>query len=172
MNFSVRWSKQNKLSKSQQDGICHLHGPRANLTAQHADSHDGQHVRARDRAERKGMGETGRYTFYKDIDTHTHIHTHEQMLSRSKNFCIAKMLSCVRKDVLGVFETGFTVTDEKKKAWICRFSGINICDSMKARQSVQKCIYRKGNLFDKRKCEQFFFTFLFYFISKLNLYFI
>lgn len=47
------------LSESDQNGVRYFHGPRADSATQYADSYDGKHVCARDRAERERIRETG-----------------------------------------------------------------------------------------------------------------
>lgn len=57
--FSVRGFELHCVPGAQQNRVYGFHGVSAHLIAQHVNSYDGKHVRARHRTERKGMDETG-----------------------------------------------------------------------------------------------------------------
>lgn len=57
---SVCRFKLHRVPGAQQNRVHGFHGLGTDFTAKHVDRHDGQHVRARNRTERKRMDETSR----------------------------------------------------------------------------------------------------------------
>jgi hypothetical protein len=57
--FSVRGFELYRIPRAQQNCVYDFYGVGAHFIAQHVNSYDGKHLRARNRTERKGMDETG-----------------------------------------------------------------------------------------------------------------
>lgn len=60
----VRGPELHDLPQFVKDGVRHIHGAGPHTAAEHADCHDGQHLRARDRAKREGVCEASKYLQY------------------------------------------------------------------------------------------------------------
>lgn len=60
----VRGFELHRVSCAKQDRIHRFYGVGTHFVTEHVNSHDGQHVRARDRTKRKGMDETGNDALY------------------------------------------------------------------------------------------------------------
>lgn len=61
MFVSVHRPKLHHVPEFVEDGVRYIHGIGTYTATEHANCHDGQHLRARDWAKREGVGEASKY---------------------------------------------------------------------------------------------------------------